>query len=477
MTSPIEFVPTPLQDIPMIVEELRSSFIAGKTRPIAWRKAQLKRFWHMIDDHEAELRDALFLDIGKPKFEAQTAEITALKNESMMTLTSLDDWLEPVKVPAPTPGGYQAKICKQPKGVCVSIGAWNYPVLLTLLPLVGMIAGGNAGLIKPSELAPNCAMKAAELIPQYLDPTCFKVVNGGKEAVQEMLEHPFGHIMYTGGGVVGSIVMRAAAKHLTPVTLELGGKSPAIVSDKANIELAAKRIAWGKFVNSGQTCVAPDYALVQEDVMPEFLNEMKKVIHTTYEKQTSGHIINNNHWKRINSLLSSTKGKILIGGTSDEPALYISPTVVTSLPPSDPLLETEIFGPILPILPYSNLPHACQTISQISDSPLAIYIMTEDVNESEFVIQNTQSGGANINDVMAQVVVPNVPFGGFGKSGFGEYGGKYSVDLFSHHRSVVTVPTTKEFEAMVSLRYPGGDMEEKFRFWKGHLEAKLVNGV
>lgn len=320
-------------------------------------------------------------------------------------------------------------------------------------------------------------MLIAELVPKYLDQSCYRVVNGGKEVVTELLKLQYDHICYTGGAAVGKIVMKAAAEFLTPVTLELGGKSPVIVSKNANLKLAAKRIAWGKFACAGQTCVAPDYALVEEEVLMEFLGCLKQVIDDFYEgdpkvEHKMGRIVNARHWERVTKLLASTKGTIISGGNSDEAALYIEPTVVSNVALDDPLMLQEIFGPILPVVTVSSLPEACSLITQISDKPLGLYIMTEDTAEVQYIISNTCSGGMAVNDCMTQIAVPNLPFGGIGPSGMGSYHGKASIDTFSHRKSVVDVP--KEAEEAFEWRYPSGDQVAKFTFYKENLEVKLT---
>lgn len=330
--------------------------------------------------------------------------------------------------------------------------------------------------MKPSELAPATAMLMAKLVPKYLDSSCYQVVNGGEPIVTELLKLQYDHILYTGGAAVGKIVMKAAAEFLTPVTLELGGKSPAIVTKNADLKLAAKRIAWGKFACAGQTCVAPDYALVDSTVLEPFLACLYEVIASFYEgdpaaKHKMGRIVNARHWDRVTKLLASTKGKVISGGGSDANTLFIEPTVVTELALDDPLMMEEIFGPILPIISVPSLSRACELVPEISEKPLGLYIMTEDTSEMEYTLNHTSSGGASMNDTMTQIAVPNLQFGGVGPSGMGSYHGKASIDTFSHHRSVVYVP--KQAEEAFEWRYPSGDQVAKFEFYKANLEAKL----
>lgn len=294
--------------------------------------------------------------------------------------------------------------------------------------------------------------------------------------VTELLKMQYDHICYTGDANVGKIVMTAAAKFLTPLTLELGGKSPVIISKNANIKLAAKRVAWGKFACAGQTCVAPDYALVEESVLDAFIDALPAVIAEFYEgnpaaKDKMGRIVNERHWTRVTKLLAETKGKIISGGKSDSKTLYIDPTIVTDIAIDDVLMQEEIFGPILPLVSVPSVVAACTLAAQISHQCLGLYIMTESADEMEYVIQHTSSGGVALNDVMTQIAVPNLPFGGIGSSGMGAYHGKASIDTFSHRRSVVHVP--EQGEAAFEWRYPSGDQVEKFKFYKQNFEAKL----
>ncbi|KAH8648356.1 aldehyde dehydrogenase [Tricladium varicosporioides] len=471
------FCATPIASLPCQLDLLKATFRSRKTFDLDFRKTQLKQFWKLVDENEPALREALLGDVGKPLVEATGLELSLFKNEIVFMLEKLDEWLAPEKPYVPEAfTGLSPTIYKQPKGACLVIGAWNYPFFLAASPFLGVIASGNTGIMKPSELAPRTAMLMAELVPKYLDQSCYRVINGGEEVVTELLKLQYDHILYTGGGAVGKIVMKAAAEFLTPVTLELGGKSPVIVSRKADLKLAAKRIAWGKFACAGQTCVAPDYALVEEEVLVEFLECLKGVIREFYDGDPSaehkmGRIVNARHWGRVMGLLASTKGTIISGGGSDEATLYIEPTVVSNISLDDPLMLQEIFGPILPVVKVSSLPEACSLIPRISDKPLGLYIMTDDPTEVEYIISNCSSGGMAVNDCMTQIAVPNVPFGGIGPSGMGSYHGKASIDTFSHRKSVVNVP--KEAEEAFEWRYASGDQVAKFTFYKENLEAKL----
>jgi acyl-CoA reductase-like NAD-dependent aldehyde dehydrogenase len=272
------FAPTPLSSIPKIISDLSASFDTIKTRSLDWRRQELNQLWHMIDDNEEAIRQAVTSDIGKPLVQTQVLEIILVKNDIVDMIKNLDNWLASKSVAVPAPFEHWNPIIRrQPKGVCLAIGAWNYPVCLTLLPFIGIIACGNTGILKPSEHSPATGMLLAELFPKYLDPNCFVVVNGNATVTQALLAEPLGHVLYTGGSEVGKLVMAAAAKTLTPVTLELGGRNSAVVTGKANVAIAARRIAWGKYAIAGQTCFAPNQVLVQEDIVSEFADALNKV--------------------------------------------------------------------------------------------------------------------------------------------------------------------------------------------------------
>ncbi|TVY22422.1 Aldehyde dehydrogenase,dimeric NADP-preferring [Lachnellula hyalina] len=472
-----KFTATPLHDIPSVVKSLQTTFKLGKTRDIAFRKNQLKQFWKLIDENEVELQQCLFQDLGKPVIEAQVMELMSIKNEIVHTLTNMDTWLASECAPD-IPLEYKnfsPTIHKQPLGACLVIGAWNYPFVLVAAPFLAVIAAGNTGIMKPSELAPATAMALANLVPRYLDQSCYRVINGGEPVVTALLKEKFGHICYTGGANVGRIVLHAAAQHLTPVTLELGGKSPVIVTKSADIMVAATRIVYGRFACAGQTCVAPDYAMVEECVKDEFLNALQQVIRRFYQGKPQaegkmGRMVNLRHWERVTDLLKRTRGNIIAGGHGDEKTLFIEPTVVSNVSLDDALMSDEIFGPILPVISFSSLEEACDLVSQILEDPLGLYLMTEDSNEVEYVLRNTRSGGVAINDTMTQIAVPNLPFGGVGRSGIGAYRGQAGFDSCSHRKSVVSVPSGAEDS--LQWRYPTGVDAEKLAWIQNTLEAK-----
>ncbi|KAI4096498.1 MAG: hypothetical protein Q9206_000096 [Seirophora lacunosa] len=476
----------PLPSIPTIVEELQNAFDHGKTRPLEWRTKQMRQLWALIDENEHALQQALNADVGKSILDAQIYELGGFKNEILHMLQNFEGWLKPETPAVPDMfQAYKPSITKEPKGVVLIIAPWNYPVVLLLLPLLGAIAAGNCAILKPSELAPQVTATLADLVPRYLDRECFRVVQGGKEVSEELLEHPLGHIFFTGSPSVGKSIMAAASKHLTPVNLELGGKSPAIVMESANIAQAAKRIAWGKFLNAGQTCVAPDYALVHASVLPLFLQEITHVMEATYAyDHHSSHsaryrIVNSHHYDRLASLLASTKGTTFHRtAPPHRPTLSMPPTVVTDLQATDPLFQSELFGPILPILTFSTLSDLTATVRGIDPMPLATYVFTSSspasssAAEIEHLNARIPSGTTCVNDVMGHLGVTSLPLSGRGSSGFGAYRGKESIECFSAKRTVVDVPTSEEFEAMLGFRYPGGDDGGKYRMWKDGMEGK-----
>ncbi|KAK9427694.1 hypothetical protein V1505DRAFT_358536 [Lipomyces doorenjongii] len=461
-----------------IISELQESFEQGKTLPVPWRKAQLRNLWHLITDNQDRFINTIQKDLAKPKVQTQVLEIVCVANDIVHCLQNLDQWLQEEMVPTAPPFQYWSPVIRRrPKGNCLILGTWNYPLTLTLLPFVGLIAAGNTGILRPSEYAPHTADLLMELFPKYLDSSCFRCVNGGKEAAIALLEHPFSHILFTGSETVGKDVMKGAAKHLTPVTLELGGRNAVIISDKANVQLAAKRTLWAKFANAGQTCFAPNVAIVLEPVFEEFLANIKETYRDFYKGEaqvrTVGRIVNAAQFQRVQSLLSSTKGNVVLGGRVDDNQLFVEPTVVTGLLEDDVLLQSEIFGPILPIVRAVDIDHAKALAKTIAPESLGLYVFSEDIDEANYIVNTLPNGSSAINDVMAQIAPSSTPFGGFGRSGFGAYRGKASIDTFSHLQSTVTVPTSAEFETMLEWRYPYAEPDSTVDFIRQNLLAKL----
>lgn len=403
-----------------------------------WRISTLRRLRALLESHEGPLLDALAADLGKPRMEAWVTELGFTTNDIDHVLASLPGWAATQRVPTPLalkPGS--SYVVPEPKGVVCVVAPWNYPVQLLLVPMVAAIAAGNAVVGKPSELAPATDAVLGALVAELGDPAV-SLVQGGVVETTELLAQPFDHILYTGNGRVARIVMRAAAERLTPVTLELGGKSPAIVSRHANIEVAARRIAWGKFLNAGQTCIAPDYVLVEEPVHDQLVAAMGRHITRFYGEDpgVSRHyarIVDDAHFHRLRHLLAS--GSVAIGGSYDAERRYIAPTVLTGVSATDAVMADEIFGPILPVLSVASLDDAVQFVNR-SDKPLALYTFSESDDENDRVVAGATSGGVCINGTLMQVSNPHLPFGGIGGSGMGAYHGKFGFDTFSHHRAV-----------------------------------------
>ena len=431
----------PVQPIPKHLADLRATFRAGRTRPMAWRKQQLKRLRALLKENEQALADALHGDLRKSYFEAWSSEINFTVNEIDHSLAHLDEWARPQSVD--TPIAYQpasSEIRKEPLGVTLIIAPWNYPVQLMLAPLAAAISAGNCAVLKPSEVAQHTATLLTKLIPQYLDGDAFRVVEGGVPETTALLEERWDHIFFTGSTTVGRIVMLAAAKHLTPVTLELGGKSPCIVAADAPMKVAARRILWGKVWNAGQTCVAPDYILVERGAEAKLLAAMKKTLAEFYPGETKAspdyaRIISDRHFDRLVGLLEDQT--VALGGDTDREQRYIEPTVVTGVDLQSPLMQEEIFGPILPIVPYDSLQEAIDFVND-REKPLALYVFTKKKKTAEAILQNTSSGGAAVNVSVLHLGVPDLPFGGVGPSGMGAYHGQAGFDCFSHTKSVFT---------------------------------------
>lgn len=426
------------------MSELRASFAIHKTRTLRWRFDQLAAAEQMVVDNERAILDALAADLGKPRLEGFAAEVAFTLSELRLTRKHLRSWVRPEKVSTALmaqPG--QSRIYKDPLGVVLVIAPWNYPFQLAMAPFIGAISAGNCAVLKPSEISANTSALLADLVPRYLDQDCLRVVEGGVPETTDLLEQRWDHIFYTGNGVVGRIVMTAAAKHLTPVTLELGGKSPAIVGRSADLEVAAKRIAWGKFWNCGQTCVAPDYVLVHEHVHDRFIAQLRSSLRDFYgdDVQSSpdyGRIINEHHFQRLQKLLGS--GDIAIGGQVDPNQRYIAPTVLVNVPHEAPVMGQEIFGPILPVLRIRHVDDAIAFINA-RPKPLALYIFAKDRLAQQRILGRTSSGGVTINHAWLHLAVPTLPFGGVGESGMGAYHGKATFDVFTHRKSVLKKST------------------------------------
>ncbi|MFD1850560.1 aldehyde dehydrogenase [Oceanobacillus bengalensis] len=447
-------------EIEKLVADTHSFFMNGNTITYEFRQKQLMTLKQMLKDNESKIYRALKNDLNKSKQDSLTTEIGFLYTEIDFALKNLRNWMTPEKVPAPmTHKGTQNFIFKEPYGVTLIISPWNYPLQLAIGPAIGAIAAGNCVIVKPSEHAAATSTLLAEMIADYFDQSYFSVIEGEQEVTQALLKQRFDYIFFTGSTNVGKIVMRAASEYLTPVTLELGGKSPAIVDMDANINLAAKRIVWGKFTNAGQTCVAPDYVYVHEKVKFKLLKAMKKYIRTFYgrnplKNDNFTRIINEKHFDRLTSFL--IKGSILHGGNVDRESLMIEPTILDYISWEDPIMQDEIFGPILPIISFTNLEDALYKI-KLGEKPLALYYFGDDYKTQQQVIEYVSFGGGSINDTLYHLANPHLPFGGVGASGMGAYHGKYSFDTFSHSKSILK--QTTKFD--IPFRYPGNKINEK----------------
>lgn len=427
------------------LSEHEEFFQSKQTRSINFRLAQLDKLKQAIIEFEPKITEALRKDLGKHPFESYTTEIGYVLNSITHTKKRLRKWAKPKRVKTPVslfPS--KSMIRYEPYGTILIIGPFNYPFQLLIEPLIGAIAAGNCAVIKPSELVPNVADVIADLIETVFDPSYIRCVQGGVETNTSLINAPFDYIFFTGSVSVGKIVMEAAAKNLIPVTLELGGKSPVIVDESADIKAAAQRIVWGKVLNAGQTCVAPDYLMVHQAVKEELIEEMKQVLQaffltSTEESKDYGRIVNQRHFERLSSMLERDQEQIIYGGSTNPDTRYIEPTLVEATWESASM-EDEIFGPILPILPYGKLDEAIQSMNKLS-KPLALYLFTSNPRVEEKVLTEIPSGGVSINNTITHLANPELPFGGIGHSGMGAYHGHYSFTTFSHERSVLKTST------------------------------------
>ena len=429
--------------------------------------SQLKR---MLEENEERFTAALRSDLGKSDIEAYVTEVGFTISEVDEALRNLGSWMKPEKAKLPLkfrPGA--ARIIPQPLGMVLIIAPWNYPLQLTLSPLVGALAAGNTVVLKPSEVSPATSSAMAELIPKYLDERIVAVVEGAVDETTALLHEQFDHIFYTGNGTVGRIVMRAAAEHLTPVTLELGGKSPAIVAADADLDVAARRITWGKFTNAGQTCIAPDYVLVAAEVEDRFLGALLRNVHDFYGENPKvsddyGRIVNERHYDRLAGLLDAGGFEAVVtGGVGNRDERYLSPTVLAGVDPTAAVMQDEIFGPILPVIAVRDVDEAIQFVND-RPHPLALYVFSDDDATADRVIDNTQSGGAGVNLTLLHIAPSSLPFGGVGPSGMGGYHGKHSFDTFSHRRSVLTKPVKPD----PSIAYP------PYKSWKQKILRRVM---
>ncbi|KAJ8266732.1 hypothetical protein GJAV_G00134070 [Gymnothorax javanicus] len=437
------------------VERAREAFLSGRSRPLKFRVQQLRSLRRLFLEREEEIAAALKQDINKSQYDMQLYELIGIDGEIRLAIERLAEWAAPRYVEKNLMTlTDRVFVQPEPLGVVLIIGAWNYPWALTILPLIGAIAAGNAAVVKPSELSENSSKLLKELLPQYLDKELYPVVTGGAPETQELLKQRFDHILYTGNPTVGKLVMGAAARHLTPVILELGGKSPCYIDKDCDIPIACRRITWGKFTNCGQTCIAPDYILCEPSVQDRVVEEIGRTIQEFYGDNpvTSpdyGRIINERHFKRVMALMEGNN--VALGGQSDESQCYIAPTVLRDVQPDSKIMQEEIFGPLLPIVPVSGMEEAIRFINN-REKPLALYVFSSRNRVIKRMIAETSSGGVTVNDVLMHYSVPSLPFGGVGGSGMGGYHGKHTFDQLSHLRSCLVKPLA--LERLNQVRYP-----------------------
>jgi aldehyde dehydrogenase (NAD+) len=442
-------------DIAGTVKHLRETFATGRTRSVDWRKQQLQALEKLVEENEPAIAAALEQDLGRKPFEAWLADIASTAGEAKDAAKNVGKWtrrkhrlLELSQLPG------RGWVEYEPYGTVLIIGAWNFPFALTLGPAVGAIAAGNTVVLKPSEVAPASSAMMAELVPRYLDNDAIAVIEGDGSVSQELIAQGFDHLLFTGGTEIGRKVYEGAAPHLTPVTLELGGKSPVIVAEDADIDVAAKRIAWTKLINSGQICIAPDYVLADAKIRDQLVDKIKDAVTTFEAKNPSGgkRIVNERHFDRLTASLAATKGEVVLGGGSDPSNISIQATVVVDPDPAEPLMTDEIFGPILPIMTVQSLDDAISFVNS-RPKPLAAYLFTKTKSIRERVIKEVSAGGMVINHLLFQFSTNKLPFGGVGPSGMGAYHGKFGFEQFSHKKTVMTKSTRPDVGAFIYPPY------------------------
>ncbi|MFY1046480.1 aldehyde dehydrogenase [Chryseobacterium sp. GP-SGM7] len=452
-------------EIQEIVAKQKEFFKTQQTKNLRFRKMYLEKLRDLILKNENLLYEAIDKDFGKSKFDTFTTEISFILNDIKYYLKNLNSFVKPKKVSTNLVNQFgKSRIYSEPLGNILVIGAWNYPYQLSLSPIIAALAAGNCCILKPSEIAGNTMKIMAKIINENFPPEYLYAYEGGIDETTELLKLKFDKIFFTGSTAIGKIVYKAAAENLTPVTLELGGKSPSIITKDANLEVAAKRIVWGKFINAGQTCVAPDYLLVEESIQEQFLEMLRKYIQEFKYEQDSDHytrIINQKNFERLIKLIN--KDKIYFGGNFKAANLFIEPTILTNINWNDEVMQEEIFGPILPVISFTNFNITLNEILE-HEKPLAAYLFTNNSEEKENFIQKLSFGGGCINDVMMHLGNENLPFGGVGNSGIGNYHGKFGFETFSHQKAVLERATWGE----PNLKYPPYS-EKKFSWIKSFM--------
>ncbi|KAM0712076.1 hypothetical protein Q7P37_011170 [Cladosporium fusiforme] len=462
------FTNTPVDSIPAVHNRITAKFHTHTTRTIEYRQKQLRSLYWGLKDEEPALLEALKLDLGKSAYEAYLAEVGWVLNDVLFMSKNLERFMKDEK---PEDIDLQnmalrPRIRKDPLGAVLIIGAFNFPLQLSLGPLIGAIAAGCTAVLKPSENAPNSARIMQHIIQNSLDPEAYQVVQGGIPETTALMDQKWDKIFYTGSANVGTIIAKKAAESLTPVTLELGGRNPAIITKNADARLAARRLLWAKLMNAGQVCVSQNYILIDEEILPAFLHHLKLAMQEFHPSGAEnnpdyGHIINERQFQRLEALISSTQGRILSGGKTNAATLFIEPTVIQVSSASDPILQEESFGPLIPILPFKDLPGAIATANKIHPTPLGIYPFGTRA-ETDLILSQTRSGGASVNDGFFHASIPTLAFGGVGDSGQGAYRGRASFECFSHRRSVTTTPGW--VERLLSVRYPPYTAEKLKKF-------------
>lgn len=449
------------------IENIKRFFNSNTTKSYSYRVAMLDKLLSIVKQNEQEIIDALNDDLGKSETESYITEIAAIKSEIKYYKSNLKKFMQKERVSTnKTIFPAKSYILREPKGVVLIISPWNYPFYLSITPLILAIATGNCAVLKPSEISEKSTLLLEKMINESFDNDYIKVVSGGREITEKLLDNRFDHIFFTGSTTVGRIIMQKAADHLTPVTLELGGKSPVIVDHTADIKLAAKRIVWGKLINAGQTCIAPDYVYAHLSIKDELIKAMTSTINTFYSENPMEHIdyqrvVNEKHFNRIISLIK--KENVVYGGNYDINTLKIEPTIIDNVTLDDKVMKEEIFGPILPILPYNDLTEVISNIKN-GEKPLSLYIFTGDETTKKRITSEVSFGGGTINDTLQHLLNDNLPFGGIGNSGIGKYHGRFGFDELSNLKSIVDKST--KFD--IFLRYP--PYKGKLKFLKLFLK-------
>jgi aldehyde dehydrogenase (NAD+) len=445
--------PPALVDASVLAKSLRATFDSGRTRPLAWRQEQLAGLRRMMEEGEDELLEALRADLGRPTVEAFAADIGHTKQELRHMAKHLARWMKPTKVHMPLiVAPAKGWTVPEPLGVALVIAPWNYPIQLLIEPVGAALAAGNCVVAKPSELASACSAAIARLLPRYVDPDAVTVVEGGVDETTALLAERWDHIFFTGSTAVGRVVAEAAAKHLTPTVLELGGKSPTYVHASADLDVAARRIAWGKFLNAGQTCIAPDYVLVDHQIKDALVDKLASQIGVFYgsdpkASKSFGRIVNGRHLARLQALLDQGAGTVAVGGQVDAAERFVAPTVTLDPSPDSAVMQEEIFGPILPVLGVDGPAEATAFITARA-KPLALYVFAQRDDVVDDIVAHTSSGGVCVNQTLMHLLPPDLPFGGVGDSGMGAYHGKTGFDVFSHQKSVLRKPTKPDLKML-----------------------------